>query len=110
MAAAPSARYPWSTLQRTVLLWVTWVSAGCSDSVRGPTLMDLRDLAQVTSSPQPQASTSVPLVQVDISTVASIFALKSFGGLTGALGTSLLLGTLRPSREILALAATLVGA
>ena len=51
-----------------------------------------------------------PLLQVDLSTVASIFALKSFGGLTGALGTSLLLGTLRPSREILALAATLVGA
>ena len=51
-----------------------------------------------------------PLLQVDISTVASIFALKSFGGLTGALATSLLLGTLRPSREILALAATLVGA
>ena len=59
---------------------------------------------------QPPASISVPLVQVDISTVASIFALKSFGGLTGALGTSLLLGTLRPSREILVLAATLVGA
>ena len=59
---------------------------------------------------QPPASISVTLVQVDISTVASIFALKSFGGLTGALGTSLLLGTLRPSREILALAATLVGA
>ena len=62
---------------------------------------------------RPPASTSQctsSLVQVDISTVASIFALKSFGGLTGALGTSLLLGTLRPSREILALAATLVGA
>ena len=110
MAAAPSARYPWATLQRTVLLWVTWVSAGCSDSVRGPTLMDLRDLAQVTSSPQPSSVPVYPLVQVDISTVASIFALKSFGGLTGALGTSLLLGTLRPSREILALAVTLVGA
>ena len=108
MAAAPSARYPWATLQRTVLLWVTWVSAGCSDSVRGPTLMDLRDLAQVTSGPQPPPV--YPLLQVDLSTVASIFALKSFGGLTGALGTSLLLGTLRPSREILALAATLVGA
>ena len=59
---------------------------------------------------RPPASISAPLLQVDLSTVASIFALKSFGGLTGALGTSLLLGTLRPSREILALAATLVGA
>ena len=112
MPAAPKARYPWATLQRTVLLWVTWVSAGCSDSVRGPTLMDLRDLAQVTSSPSPQPPPVpvYPPLQVDISTVASIFALKSFGGLTGALGTSLLLGTLRPSREILALATTLVGA
>ena len=59
---------------------------------------------------RPQPPPVYPLLQVDLSTVASIFALKSFGGLTGALGTSLLLGTLRPSREILALAATLVGA
>ena len=59
---------------------------------------------------RPQPPPVLPLLQVDLSTVASIFALKSFGGLTGALGTSLLLGTLRPSREILALAATLVGA
>ena len=42
--------------------------------MRGPTLMDLRDL-----------------VREDISSVASIFAFKSFGGLIGILGPGLLL-------------------
>ena len=59
---------------QTLLLWLTYVCCGLADSVRGPTLMDLRDL-----------------VQEDISSVASIFAFKSFGGLIGILGPGLLL-------------------
>ena len=59
---------------QTLLLWLTYVCCGLADSVRGPTLMDLRDL-----------------VREDISSVASIFAFKSFGGLIGILGPGLLL-------------------
>ena len=70
----PSTQQTPGPAAQTLLLWLTYVCCGLADSVRGPTLMDLRDL-----------------VQEDISSVASIFAFKSFGGLIGILGPGLLL-------------------
>lgn len=58
-----------------------------SDSVRGPTLLDLQDL-----------------VQVELTEVSTIITLKSFGGLCGALLTGLWLDRLQPSSSYLFLA------
>ena len=55
-----------------------------SDAVRGPTLLDLKDLAQV-----------------ELSQLSSIISLKSFGGLCGALLTGLWLDRLQPSSSYL---------
>ena len=35
-----------SKLDQTCLLWATYLCAGMADSVRGPTLLELRDLVQ----------------------------------------------------------------
>ena len=58
--------YPWSLLWKTSLLWFSFFALGLSDSIQGPTLLDLKDL-----------------INEDVSAVSSIFALKSFGGLLG---------------------------
>ena len=61
-------------------MWLTFFCCGISDSVRGPTLLDLQDL-----------------VGVELSQVSTIISLKSFGGLCGTLLTGLLLDFLQPS-------------
>ena len=61
-------------------MWLTFFCCGLSDSVRGPTLLDLQDL-----------------VGVELSQVSTIISLKSFGGLCGTLLTGLLLDCLQPS-------------
>ena len=60
-----------------------------ADAVRAPTLMDLKDIAQV-----------------EISEVSTIFALKSFGGLMGTIATGLLLDYFKPSVNYIFLAVT----
>ena len=60
-----------------------------ADAVRGPTLMDLKDI-----------------VNVDISDVSTIFAFKSFGGLIGTLITGIVLDYCRPSVDYIFLAST----
>ena len=72
-----------SKLDQTCLLWATYLCAGMADSVRGPTLLELRDL-----------------VRADISSTASIVTLKSVGGLGGTLVTGLLLDRCRPSTQV----------
>ena len=60
-----------------------------ADSVRGPTLLDLKDL-----------------IGVEISDVASIFAFKSFGGFIGVIMVGLLLDRFQPSVQYLFLFVT----
>ena len=55
-----------------------------ADSVRGPTLLDLKDL-----------------IGVQISDVATIFAFKSFGGFIGVIMVGLLLDRFQPSFQYL---------
>jgi len=79
--------YPWQILYKTILLWGTYICCGMADSVRGPTLLDLSDIAQV-----------------DISEVSSIFAFKSLGGLVGSLATGLLMDYCNPSTDYIFIA------
>ena len=65
---------------QTLLLWLTFFCCGISDSVRGPTLLDLKDL-----------------VGEKLSEVSTIITLKSLGGLCGALITGVVLDFLQPS-------------
>jgi len=81
--------YPWQILYKTILLWGTYICCGMADSVRGPTLLDLSDIAQV-----------------DISEVSSIFAFKSLGGLVGSLGTGILMDYCNPSTDYIYIAAS----
>jgi len=77
--------YPWPALCRTFLLWFSFFSIGISDSVRGPTLLDLRDL-----------------ISVETSEISTTFALRSLGGLLGSMATGLLLDRLsRASRYLI---------
>lgn len=79
--------YTLSELSRsfqTFLLWFTFFCCGISDSVRGPTLLDLQDL-----------------VGEELREVSTIFSLKSFGGLLGALITGVLVDHLQPSSSYL---------
>ena len=89
-----TSSYPWSALCRTFLLWFSFFSIGISDSVRGPTLLDLRDL-----------------ISVETSEISTTFALRSLGGLLGSMATGLLLDRLsRASRYLtLALCFTVAG-
>lgn len=80
--------YPWPALWRTLLLWLSFLAIGLSDSIRGPTLLDLRDL-----------------VATDTASISSTFALRSLGGLLGSLATGLLLDRLTRAARYLALAA-----
>ena len=61
-----------------------YVTCGMADSVRGPTLLDLKDL-----------------IDVEISDVATIFAFKSFGGFIGVIMVGLLLDRFQPSVQYL---------
>ena len=83
---APSS-YPWPALCRTFLLWFSFFSIGISDSVRGPTLLDLRDL-----------------ISVETSEISTTFALRSLGGLLGSMATGLLLDRLSRASRYLTLA------
>ena len=76
--------YPFHLLRKTFLLWVIYVTCGMTDSVRGPTLLDLKDL-----------------INVEISEVATIFAFKSFGGFIGVIMVALLLDRFKPSVQYL---------
>ena len=66
--------YPWPLLRRTLLLWLSFLVLGLSDSVRGPTVLDLSDL-----------------VGVQLSQISSTFACRSGGGLLGSLVTGVFL-------------------
>ena len=72
---------------QTLLLWFTFFCCGISDSVRGPTLLDLQDL-----------------VRKELKEVSTIITLKSFGGLCGALITGVLLDYLQPSSSYIFIA------
>jgi len=76
--------YPFHLLRKTFLLWVIYITCGMTDSVRGPTLLDLKDL-----------------INVEISEVATIFAFKSFGGFIGVIMVGLLLDRFKPSVQYL---------
>ena len=80
-----ASSYQWPALCRTFLLWFSFFSIGISDSVRGPTLLDLRDL-----------------ISVETSEISTTFALRSLGGLLGSMATGLLLDRLsRASRYLI---------
>ena len=79
--------YPWPALCRTFLLWFSFFSIGISDSVRGPTLLDLRDL-----------------ISVKTSEISTTFALRSLGGLLGSMATGLLLDRISRGSRYLTLA------
>ena len=84
--------YPWPLLWKTALLWFSFFFLGLSDSVRGPTILDLKDL-----------------INEDVSAVSSTFALRAFGGLGGCFISGLVLDSLLPSSRYMFLAiATLV--
>ena len=82
-----TSSYPWPALCRTFLLWFSFFSTGISNSVRGPTLLDLRDL-----------------ISVETSEISTTFALRSLGGLFGSLATGLLLDRLSRASRYLTLA------
>ena len=82
-----ASSYPWPALCRTFLLWFSFFSIGISDSVRGPTLLDLRDL-----------------ISVETSEISTTFALRSLGGLLGSMATGLLLDRLSRASRYLTLA------
>jgi len=84
--------YPWPLLWKTSLLWYSFFVLGLSDSIRGPTLLDLKDL-----------------INEDVSAVSSTFALRAFGGLIGCFVSGLILDSISPSSRYVFLAvATLV--
>ena len=85
--AMEASSYPWPALCRTFLLWFSFFSIGISDSVRGPTLLDLRDL-----------------ISVETSDISTTFALRSLGGLFGSMATGLLLDRLSRASRYLTLA------
>jgi len=76
--------YPWPLLIRTLLLWYSFFVVGLSDSTRGPTLLDLKDL-----------------VNVSVSDISSTFAVRAFGGMLGCIISGFLLDKLSRSLRII---------
>jgi len=76
--------YPWPLLIRTLLLWYSFFVVGLSDSTRGPTLLDLKDL-----------------VNVSVSDISSTFAVRAFGGMIGCVFSGFLLDKLSRSLRII---------
>jgi len=76
--------YPWPLLIRTLLLWYSFFVVGLSDSTRGPTLLDLKDL-----------------VNVSVSDISSTFAVRAFGGMVGCVFSGFLLDKLSRSLRIM---------
>jgi len=79
--------YPWPLLYKTSLLWFSFFCLGLSDSIRGPTLLDLKDL-----------------INEDVSAVSSTFALRAFGGLFGCFLSGSILDSLAPSSRYIFIA------
>jgi len=79
--------YPWRLFWKTLILWFSFFVLGLSDSLRGPTLLDLKDL-----------------IDEDVAAVSSTFALRSFGGLIGCFLSGLVLDKLSPSSRFVFLA------
>ena len=73
--------YPWPLLTRTLLVLFAFLALGVCDAIRGPTLLDLQDLAVT-----------------DTSSISFIFMLFSIGSLTGCLGSGILLDRLAKHR------------
>lgn len=84
-----STEYPWHLLRRTILLLLGFLAMGLSDAVRGPTLLDLKDL-----------------VNADIGEISFIFLLFSIGSLIGCLVAGFILDFL-PKHRYLILCLTL---
>ena len=82
--------YPWHLLLRTVLLLNAFLSLGINDAIRGPTLLDLKDL-----------------VGAKISEISFIFMLSSIGSLIGCFLMGIILDKF-PRFRYLILATTLV--
>ena len=60
--------YPWHLLWRTVLLWLTFFTSAASESVRPPTLLDIRDR-----------------LGISVEEATYQFSVQAAGGLTGCL-------------------------
>jgi len=84
-----STQYPWHLLRRTILILLAFLALGLSDAVRGPTLLDLKDL-----------------VNADIGRISFIFLLFSIGSLIGCLVAGFILDFL-PKHRYLILCLTL---
>lgn len=77
-------KYPWHLLLRTILLLNAYLALGMNEAVRGPTLLDLKDL-----------------VDAKISEISFIFMLSSIGSLTGCFLTGLILDKLLRFRYLI---------
>jgi FHS family Na+ dependent glucose MFS transporter 1 len=75
--------YPWPLLARTILLLHAYLALGVCDAIRGPTLLDLRDL-----------------LGASIADISIIFIFGSVGSLLGCLLTGVLLDRLSEWRSL----------
>ena len=85
-----SDQYPWHLLVRTILLLNAFLALGMNDAIRGPTLLDLKDL-----------------VDAKISEISFIFMLGSIGSLIGCFVMGVILDKLARFRYLI-LASTLL--
>ena len=85
-----SDRYPWHLLLRTILLLNAYLALGMNDAIRGPTLLDLKDL-----------------VDAKISEISFIFMLGSIGSLIGCFLMGIILDKLSRFRYLI-LSSTLI--
>ena len=87
-------KYPWHLLLRTILLLSAFLALGINDALRGPTLLDLRDL-----------------VNAKISEISFIFMISSIGSLIGCFVLGAILDKLVLYRYlILAISLVIMGA
>ena len=76
--------YPWHLLVRTILLLNAFLALGMNDAIRGPTLLDLKDL-----------------VDAKISEISFIFMLGSIGSLIGCFLMGVILDKLARYRYLI---------
>jgi len=76
--------YPWPLLWRTILLLLAFLALGVCDAVKGPTLLDLKDL-----------------VGADISQISFLFMLSSIGSLVGCFTVGAILDRLIKFRYLI---------
>lgn len=84
MSIEPGEPYPWDLLRRTCFLLVAFLCLGIPLAITGPTLLDLKDL-----------------YNVSVSTISFIFMIGSIGSLVGCFGVGILMDKLSRYRYLI---------